>query len=109
MSDTTSFLLLPDAPSIQGLRFRIFGGEADIEGLKKVRAAVTAVDGDLWLPGPDTEADTSPEQLENGLLAEVNGKIIGFTWLEWWTEADGTQLYLHLGWLVPEWRRQGIG
>lgn len=42
------------------------------------------------------------------LLAEVDGKVIGYTWLTWWSE-PAAELFLHLGWLVPGWRCKGIG
>ncbi len=109
MSDTKAFLLLPDAPAIPGLTFRFFQGEADIPALEAVRQKVRAVDGDIWLPGPDTDADAVCNPMQDCLLAEVDGKVIGYTWLDWWKEVDGTRLYLLLGWIVPEWRRRGIG
>ncbi|QBD76092.1 GNAT family N-acetyltransferase [Ktedonosporobacter rubrisoli] len=103
-------IILPTAPRIPGLTFRLYRGEADLEGIEAVRQGVRAADSDIWLPGPDPAGHDSPSNpLRDCLLAEVNGKLIGYTWLDWWTEADGTQLYLHLGWLLPEWRRKGIG
>ena len=109
MSQTKSYLTLPDAPTIPGLAFRFFQGEADFPAIEAVREAVRTVDGDLWLPGPDTDTDAVCNPVQDCLLAEVDGKVIGYTWLTWWEEMNGTMLYLHLGWLVPEWRRKGIG
>src|SRR6266566_7733195 len=106
---SSTFLSLPDAPHIAGLSFRLFRGEADIPALEAVRQEVRAVDGDIWLPGPDTTLNPTCNPFQGCLIAEVAGKMIGYTWLDWWAEADGTQLYLHLGWIVPEWRRKGIG
>ena len=109
MSQKKSYLTLPDAPAIPGLAFRFFQGEADFPAIEAVREAVRAVDGDLWLPGPDTNPGAVCNPAQDCLLAEVHGKVIGYTWLAWWEEMNGTKLYLHLGWLVPEWRRKGIG
>ncbi len=109
MSQTKAYLTLPDAPAIPGLAFRFFQGEADFPSIEAVREAVRTVDGDLWLPGPDTNPDAVCNPVQDCLLAEVDGKIIGYTWLAWWEEMNGTKLHLHLGWLVPEWRRKGIG
>lgn len=109
MSQTKSYLTLPNAPAIRGLAFRFFQGEADFPSIEAVREAVRAADGDLWLPGPDTNPDTVCNPAQDCLLAEVDGKVIGYTWLAWWEEMNGAKLYLHLGWLVPEWRRKGIG
>ncbi len=109
MGGTQSYLSLLDAPAIPGLAFRLFRGEADFPSIEAVREAVRTVDGDLWLPGPDTnpDADCNPEM--DCLFAEIEGKVLGYTWLAWWEEMNGTKLYLHLGFLVPEWRRKGIG
>lgn len=40
----------------------------------------------------------------------MNDRIIGYTHTLWrWTEVTGERVYLHLGFLLPEWRGQGIG
>jgi mycothiol synthase len=109
MRQTKSYLTLHDAPAIPGLAFRLFQGEADFPSIEAVREAVLAADGDLWLPGPDTNPDAVCNPAQDCLLAEVDGKVIGYTWLAWWEEMNGTKLYLQLGWLIPEWRRKGIG
>jgi ribosomal protein S18 acetylase RimI-like enzyme len=109
MSQTKSYLTLTDAPAFPGLAFRFFQGEADFPSIEAVREVVRTVDGDLWLPGPDTELDAACNPAQDCLLAEIDGKVIGYTWLIWWEERNGTTLYLHLGWLVPEWRRKSIG
>ncbi len=109
MSQPKQYLTLPDAPAIPGLAFRFFRGDADFPAIEAVREAVRTVDGDLWLPGPDTNPDAVCNPVQDCLVAEVAGQVIGFTWLTWWEEMNGTQLYLHPGWLVPEWRRKGIG
>jgi ribosomal protein S18 acetylase RimI-like enzyme len=109
MNQTKLYLTLPDAPAIPGLAFRLFQGEADFPSIKAVREAVRTADGDLWLPGPDTNPDAVCNPTQDCLLVEVDGKVTGYTWLAWWEERNGTKLYLHLGWLVPQWRRKGIG
>jgi mycothiol synthase len=108
MSQTKSYLTLPDAPAIPGLAFRLFQGKIDCPAIKAVRKQVQAVDGDIWLPGPDTDPDPVCNPLHDCLLVEVDGQVIGYTWLTWWSEPD-VELFLHLGGLIPEWRRKGIG
>lgn len=108
MSQIKSYLTLPDAPAIPGLAFRLFQEEADLPAIEAVREAVRTVDGDLWLPGPDTDPDALGNPTQHCLLTEVNGQVIGYTWFFWWSE-NAVELFLHLGWLVPEWRRKGIG
>ena len=100
MSQTKSYLMLPDAPAIPGLAFRLFQGEADFPAIKAVRESVQAVDGDIWLPGPDTDPDPVCNPLHDCLFVEVDGQVIGYTWLVWWTESD-VELFLPLGGLVP--------
>ncbi|EFH88177.1 GNAT family N-acetyltransferase [Ktedonobacter racemifer] len=108
MSNTQATLTLPDAPAIPGLVFRLFQGEVDFPAIEAVRKQVQAVDGDIWLPGPDTDPDDVCNPLHDCLIVEVDGQVIGYTWLTWWSE-PAVELFLHLGWLVPEWRRKGIG
>lgn len=43
------------------------------------------------------------------LVAEVEGRIVGYSTAAWWTETDGTWVYLTLGWVLPECRGRGIG
>ena len=108
MSQTKSYLTLPDAPAIPGLAFRLFQGEIDFPAIEAVRKNIQAVDGDIWLPGPDTDPDSVCNPLQDCLIVEVDGQVIGYTWPVWWSEPD-VELFLHLGGLVPEWRRQDIG
>jgi len=108
MSQTNAYLTLPAAPAIPGLAFRLFQGEADFSAIEAVRKNVQAVDGDTWLPGPDIDPDPVCNPLRDCLIAEVNGQVIGYTWLVWWSE-PAVELFLHLGGLVPEWRCKGIG
>jgi mycothiol synthase len=43
------------------------------------------------------------------LIVEASDTVVGYVRLAWWTENDGTQLYRHTGYLVPDWRGQGVG
>jgi mycothiol synthase len=108
MSNVQAFITLPDAPAIPGLVFRLFQGEVDFPIIEAVRKKVQAADGDIWLPGPDTDPNDVCNPLQDCLMVEVEGQVIGYTWITWWTE-NSVKLFLHLGWLVPEWRRKGIG
>ncbi|MFD5297955.1 GNAT family N-acetyltransferase [Streptomyces mutabilis] len=46
---------------------------------------------------------------ENQVLVEHGGGIVGYSTIRWWLERDGTWLYLHRGYLLPQHRGQGIG
>ncbi|MFF2188893.1 GNAT family N-acetyltransferase [Streptomyces sp. NPDC058155] len=46
---------------------------------------------------------------ENQVLAEHPDGSVGYATVRWWQERDGTWLYLHRGYLLPEHRGRGIG
>lgn len=92
-----------------GVVLRPYRGSADLKGVEAVRAAVRDADGDVWLPGPDGSDDPDAEH-PFCLIAEADsGETVGFTWMQWWDEADRTRIYLLLGGIAPGWRRRGVG
>lgn len=95
-----------------GIRIRPYAGPVDHPGIQAVRAAVRALEGQVWQPGPDLDG-ASVEHQASCLVAEVGrpgaAELVGYTWSDHWTEADGTWLHLLLGWVTPSWRRRGIG
>jgi ribosomal protein S18 acetylase RimI-like enzyme len=42
-------------------------------------------------------------------VAEVDGVVAGYGRIIEWQEADGMWVYLALGWVLPQWRGNGIG
>lgn len=109
-------------------RFWQYRGSQDLAGLVSVRAAVRVAERTVWMPGPDTMSDPGGPGGSDGsvgsdgragpdpdgpapccLIAAVGDDVVGYTWADRWTEGDGTRLYLLLGWVVPAWRRHGIG
>jgi GNAT superfamily N-acetyltransferase len=42
------------------------------------------------------------------LIVENGNEVIGYNKIGWWKENDGTYLYLHLGYLIPEYRGKGL-
>ncbi len=55
---------------------------------------------------PEQQALANPDLL----LATVHDQVIGYNHVLWrWTEITGIRVYLHLGYLLPAWRNQGIG
>ncbi|HEX5494362.1 MAG TPA: GNAT family N-acetyltransferase [Mycobacteriales bacterium] len=89
-------------------RFWEYRGPADTAGLNAVRDAVREAERTVWMPGPDTVTDPGG-RARFCLLAGIGDRVVGYTWADWWTEVDGTRLYLVLGWVAPAWRRNGIG
>ncbi|MEV4411679.1 GNAT family N-acetyltransferase [Catellatospora sp. NPDC049609] len=74
----------------------------DDEALDRVWRAARAVDGDVSLPGPgDLGA--------SGLVAVADGDVVGYSRLDRWTEADGTEMFLVTGCVDPAHRGRGHG
>jgi mycothiol synthase len=113
-------ILLPDIPAVDGLCFRNPIGEQDAEALAAVhagRAVRDAVDPSSTKEGiPDSDffrtalaQAASAQQLDQWLVAEVNGQVVGHGMLESWHEEDDRWIYLIHDWVLPEWRGRGIG
>ncbi len=115
-----TFVTLNDAPSIEGLTFRYFADEADFVALVAVIEScqghdkVDPLSPEAGIPTLE-ELKTSFSEAENidlhrdMLLVTLYDEVIGFQWVRWWTQADGTWVYYHRGRVVPQWRGQGIG
>lgn len=107
------------ASTISNITFRTWNSNSDFIGMVNVRKLCVEkdkVDTASYLEHFLTEkemADTitlnhcNPTQ--DVLIVEDNGTIIGYSQICWWTENDGTWLYLHVGYLVPQYRGKGIG
>lgn len=111
-------VVLPDAPVLPGLTFRRFRGRADLPHLLAIRLACWDADG----LDPQSARDPLPTRaaferryadVEPGspdlLIAEASDVPIGYYTVTWWREENDIYVYLHLGWLAPEWRGRGIG
>jgi mycothiol synthase len=118
--DNRNHLNLPEPLPIPGLRFRRWQDRNDYEQMAAVREGsrvwdqVDVLSAREEVPTAQALASTFPEsQVRDSpdlLLAEIDGQLVGYTHVCWrWTEVTGTRVYLHLGYLLPHWRRQGIG
>jgi len=111
---TMNLVHLSDALAIPGLTFRLFRGESDYPGMIHVLKSSKMADG-IW--DGETVADLANaytylgecDPFQNVLCARVNGEMIGYNRSHWYTDVEGNTLYAHFGFLVPEWRRKGIG
>lgn len=112
--------VVPQQPAIPGLTFRHLASARDHAGMLAVRLGSVAHDRiDLRsareaLPSEDDLRTAFPADTMHNhpdlLLAEVGGQVIGYNHVLWrWTEVTGVRVYLHLGYLLPAWRNQGIG
>ncbi len=118
MSD--DLITLPDMPAVEGLRFRSICGEEDADGLYAIhvgRIAHDGVDPLSTVEGLPSRGDlraslsraVAAHQQNQWLVAQVNDRIVGYSRIGCWSEADGMWVYLIVGWVLPEWRGQGIG
>ncbi|MFL5733193.1 MAG: GNAT family N-acetyltransferase [Chloroflexia bacterium] len=102
------------APVILGLRFRRYGGAADIPAIVDITNRANQADK---IDEFETVEETARvfSNLKNSdpyrdmVIVEVDGKPVGHKRVEWWVEHDGTRIYFHDGQILPEWRGRGLG
>jgi ribosomal protein S18 acetylase RimI-like enzyme len=120
----TELFTLPDAPAIAGLSFRHIRGAEDAKALHTVQfesvahdavdypAVLEDVPGSEQMSGWLSDAVTEGRQ-DQWLVAQVNGCVVAYTqiesWKDEWPQGDVTWVYLHVGWVLPEWRGKGFG
>lgn len=111
---TTIAVYLPDAPAIPGLTFRKFRGESDYPAMAAVIESSNDADQIEWVTTVEDIARnyahlSNCDPYQDMLFAEVNGAVIGYNRVRWWKESEGNRIYFHFGFLLPQWRRKGIG
>lgn len=107
-------ITLADAPHIPGLSFRSFRGESDYP--KMVAVIKGSKDADQ-IERVDEVEDVArnykhlinSNPYKDMLFAEIDREVIGYQRVLWREELDGTRIYQLFGFLLPEWRRKGIG
>lgn len=105
---------VPGSPSIKGLSFRMFNGEADFpimldlinrsKAVDKVERADTL--DDLKRRFKHTDNFDSDKDM---LFAEAGDEAIAYGQVRWYKEMDGPYLHNINALVAPEWRRKGIG
>jgi mycothiol synthase len=96
------------------LVFRGFQGPADYAGMMAVlngsKDADQIQDVDTLETVTNTYAHlTNCDPYRDMLMVEVDGQLVGYARVYWNEAADGSRIYSHLGFLLPQWRGQGIG
>jgi len=105
---------LADAPSIPGLRFRLYDGPADHPDIVRIFNAAAEADGDSWVATVE-EVDNEMANLSHGdpyrdvLVADVDRRMVAVAQTEWRDQNTGGRSYVTFGAVEPAWRRHGIG
>lgn len=108
-------LALTGAPAIPGVTFRLSTDlEAELPGLWLAQDSARVADGEIGRNTLDGMAAyyRHLERFDPGrdlLLAEADGRIVGYTRVEWNDSNDGERWYEGVGVVAPAWRRRGIG
>jgi mycothiol synthase len=107
-------LFVQDAPAVPGLTFRGFRSENDFPKMVAVIQGSKVID---QIERVDTAEDVArnyrylvnSDPYRDMLFAEVDGEVIGYSRVCWFDERGRKRIYQHFGFLLPEWRRKGIG
>jgi mycothiol synthase len=105
---------IKNAPPIPGLHFRHFQGDSDYAQIATVLTASEAADNVERNVSADDIANAyqdlnNCDPLKDIIVAEVFGKIVGYARGWWENDINSGRIYHHNGFLIPEWRRKGIG
>ena len=102
------------SPDIPGLTLRGFRGEEDYPKMLAVINGSKEADG---IERSDTLEElihnynhlTDCDPYTDMLFAEINGEVIAYNRVFWYQEENGPRNYTAFGFLLPAWRRKGIG
>lgn len=97
-----------------GLQLRPFTGDADYVAMVEVANAAFAADRMGWVRTVE-QMRRDYEQLvdfditQDLLLAQLDGRLVGYVRTVRWVDADGTLAQGQVGFVHPAYRRRGIG
>lgn len=114
MQAMTNTITIPGAPDIPGLNFR---GYRDAEDFEKMVAVIQGCKQVDQMEHSDTSQDIERNYrympnfdiTKDILYVEIDGEVVGYYRVTWYFEDNGDAIYTHFGFLLPEWRGQGIG
>lgn len=110
----TDTILPANPPMIVGLSFRHFRGVEDYPGMVAVIQASAEAD---TIERVDTVEDVASvyshlvnsDPYQDMIFVEMNHEVIGYGRGYWRQEENGPHVYGSVGFLMPAWRRKGIG
>lgn len=102
---------------MNSIQFRSTIGAADAASLIAIHAASAEIDGisptspEEYRPNLEWYSQELPSSNPNDwIIAEQNNQIVAYGQTLWnWQERDGTEVYLHFGFVLPAYRGLGIG
>ncbi len=105
---------LPYAPDVPGLVFRGFRGEPDFQIMLDLINASKQIDR---IERTDSIDDIAREiehlnncdPFRDMLFAEIEGQPVAYGRVQWFLDGECQWLGTHFGFLLPHWRRKGIG
>ena len=106
---------ITDPPEIPGMIFRHFIGQSDYAPMGAVLTASSKADNqEREVSGEDiatafSQYLTNCDPYTDIIIAEISGKMVGYTRGWWAEESSSIYLYKHNAFLLPAWRRKGIG
>ncbi|MBE0670578.1 MAG: GNAT family N-acetyltransferase [Anaerolineales bacterium] len=111
---TNDLIEINATPAIPGLRFRHFRGPTDYPSMSTAIALSADADQVERVATVEDIAMsythlTNSDPYHDMILAEINHEVIGYSRGWWFEEENGPRLYAFVGFLVPAWRRKGIG
>jgi ribosomal protein S18 acetylase RimI-like enzyme/MFS family permease len=111
---TIALLELPETTTVPGLVYRRFQGEADFPAMSEVINTSNAADlveetESARSVANDFASTANFDPHQDVIVAEIDGRMAGFSRVRWWVNNEGRRVYWQFGCLRPEWRRKGIG
>lgn len=112
--ETKKYFTIPEAPEIPDLKFYSFRGQADYPVIMNVFNACKGVDGfeytmTLESVGHHFENIVNCDPKQDMFFVQIEDQPVAYGRVAWYEESEGNIIYYALGWVVPEWRRKGIG
>ncbi len=107
-------IVVPERPDVPGLRFRHFRGAPDYAGMAAANQAARDAAGILDVVDAEGMAHqyahlVNSDPRDDILIAEIDGRIIGYARTEWRDATDGSRSFDTVCVVHPEVRRRGIG
>ncbi len=111
---TAPTISMPGAPDIPGLCLRPYRDTSDCERIYSIIQRNLEFDGVDWFVTLEDvvrffEHPHNFDPQQDAHFVQVGSETVGYIEVGWRQESEGRLIYHHEGYLLPEWRRKGIG